>query len=183
MSFLRLSSLLLLLLACAWGTRVQAQVHRCGLPDGTAVFTDRACAAIGAEERLTRNDASGVRPRHGGCAHNLRDLVFEITTAIDANDVNRLAGTYHWVGASSRSAIAVMDRLDAVAQRPLVDISPILAGTPDADPHAPPDLYPQIAARRPPVGLRVEQTFANGSTPSHTVFGLRRHLDCWWITL
>jgi hypothetical protein len=33
------------------------------------------------------------------------------------------------------------------------------------------------------VALRVEQTLANGSTPSRTVFGLRRHLDCWWITL
>ena len=33
------------------------------------------------------------------------------------------------------------------------------------------------------IGLRVEQTLRNGSTPSRTVFGLRRHLDCWWVRL
>jgi hypothetical protein len=35
---------------------------------------------------------------------------------------------------------------------------------------------------RAPVGLRLEQTLANGNTPSRTVFSLRRHLDCWWIS-
>jgi len=49
---------------------------------------------------------------------------------------------------------------------------------------AEPGYYPTtIPARQPPVALRVEQTLANGSTPSRTVFGLRRHFDCWWITL
>jgi hypothetical protein len=45
------------------------------------------------------------------------------------------------------------------------------------------DYYPQTTVRTPPVALRVEQTLANGSTPSHTVFGLRRHFDCWWVSL
>jgi len=31
------------------------------------------------------------------------------------------------------------------------------------------------------VALRVEQTLANGSTPSRSVFGLHRHFGCWWI--
>ena len=26
-------------------------------------------------------------------------------------------------------------------------------------------------------------TLKNGSTPSRTVFGLRRYLECWWIVL
>lgn len=59
---------------------------------------------------------------------------------------------------------------------------------PDAD--APPapqqtneDLYPQTTRNRPPVALRIEQTLANGTTPSRTVFGLQRHLGCWWIRL
>jgi hypothetical protein len=31
--------------------------------------------------------------------------------------------------------------------------------------------------------LRLEQTLANGSTPSHTVLGLRRSFGCWWVSL
>jgi hypothetical protein len=29
--------------------------------------------------------------------------------------------------------------------------------------------------------LRVEQTLANGATPSRTVFGLTHYFGCWWI--
>ena len=29
----------------------------------------------------------------------------------------------------------------------------------------------------------LEQTLGNGSTPSRTVFGLRKHLGCWWVRL
>ena len=178
--------LVMCLAALAWSGRSHAQVHRCTLPDGTALYTDRACASAGAAERAPRAglDARGVRAARGGCARNLQDLAYEMTTAIDANDVNRLAGVYDWVGASSSSAATLMDRLDVVAQRPLVDIVPVAANTPSADGDgAMAALYPQTTVRRPPVALRVEQTLANGSTPSRTVFGLRRYLGCWWITL
>jgi hypothetical protein len=174
------------LAALGWSGQSHAQVHRCTLPDGTALYTDRACAAVGAVDRVPRTGlgAGGVRLYRGGCARNLQDLVYEMTTAIDANDVNRLAGVYDWVGASSSSAATLMDRLDLVARRPLVDIVPVTANAPASDSDgAVPDLYPQTTVRRPPVALRVEQTLANGSTPSRTVFGLRRYLGCWWITL
>ena len=75
-------------------------------------------------------------------------------------------------------------------QRPLVDIVPIR-------PRPPPIVdengividensdgyYPQTTIRQRPVGLRLEQTLANGSTPSQTVFGLRRSYNCFWISL
>ena len=114
----------------------------------------------------------------GGCARNLQDLVFEITTAIDSRDANRLASVYHWTGMSSGQAYAVLARLDGVVKRPLVDIAPVMPASAEG---VDGDLYPQTTVRRAPVGLRIEQTLANGSTPSHTVFGLHRHLDCWWI--
>ena len=65
-----------------------------------------------------------------------------------------------------------MDRLQLVVDRPLVDLQPVWTG---GDGYGPPD------PPRPPVGLRLDQTSARGSTPIRTVFGLRRHLDCWWI--
>ena len=96
---------------------------------------------------------------------------------------------------SGESAYAVMARLDAIVQRPLLDIAPVMPaeaepavdaamGASDTGPiraefdpvePAPPP------PRRAPVALRVEQTLANGVTPSHTVFGLQKHFGCWWI--
>lgn len=151
--------------------------------------------------------------RGGGCARTVRDLVYELTAAFDGRDANRLAGVVHWVGVSTRSAYAQMSRLDAIAKRPLLDIVPVypamhvvvqeapvtaadasfpfsLEGhgqdVPDAAPpqqEAIEDIYPQTTRNRPPVALRIEQTLANGTTPSRTVFGLQRHLGCWWIRL
>ena len=163
-----------------WPLPAAAQVRRCTGPDGTTVFTDRRCADIGGVERLPREGATGgVRqPYRGGCARNLQDLVFEITTAIDSHDANRLASVYHWTGMSSAQAYAVLARLDGVVKRPLVDITPVLPASAEGVDGV---LYPQTTVRRAPVGLRIEQTLANGSTPSHAVFGLHRHLDCWWI--
>lgn len=215
----------------------QAQVRRCVMADGTHVYTDRACADTGASERLSRHDprpAAG-RPLRRDCSRRLQDLVFELTAAIDSRDANRLAGIYHWPGTSSRSGDAVMDRLDAIVNRPLVDISPVRpapvpppppppqqqrqqpeqtpsgalvwhapARTPlpvasrdpaqaASDPGGDPDIgLPSardarpdrpVGARRPPTGLVVDQVAANQVTPVQTVFRLRRHLGCWWLSL
>lgn len=164
------------------GAVAHAQVRHCTTPEGADVFTDRRCPDIGATERLPRsaNATAGLRLHRTSCSRNLQDLVYEMTTAIDAGDANRLAGVYHWVGISGSGSTGLMQRLEAVVQRPLVDIVPVVptAGGEDDG------YYPStIPAREPPVALRVEQTLANGSTPSSTVFGLRRHFDCWWITL
>ena len=172
------------LLAIAWPGLANAQVRRCTAADGSAIYTDRKCADVGATERLPRSAAGGagaLRLYRRGCAGNLQDLVYEMTTAIDAQDANRLAGVYHWVGVSSGAAAQLMNRLDAIAHRPLVDIVPVVARSADSELDTYyPTTVPQV---RPPVALRLEQTLANGSTPSRTVFGLQRHYNCWWIRL
>lgn len=107
-------------------TPAAAQVTRCERPDGSAAFTDRGCAAVGAAERAAGGDRPGRRMYRGGCARNVQDLLFEMTSAIDARDANRLAGVYHWTGMSSRGAVDVMARLDDVVRKPLVDIVQVL---------------------------------------------------------
>ncbi|MGN6112584.1 MAG: hypothetical protein ACTHOC_06200 [Luteimonas sp.] len=37
--------------------------------------------------------------------------------------------------------------------------------------------------RSPPVGLRLDQTLANGVTPAATTLRLQRELGCWWVSL
>jgi hypothetical protein len=162
-----------------------AEVRRCALPNGQTLYTDRRCADLGAVERRAPAEfggtaAASTRLYRGGCARNFQDLLYELTTAIDSRDVNRLAGLYHWPGMSASGALQVMRQLDAIVQRPLIDIMPILAAGPDGEDDG---YYVQTTARRPPVALRLEQTLANGNTPSRTVFGLRRHMECWWVSL
>ena len=123
--------------------------------------------------------ASGARLYRSSCSRNLQDLVYELTTAIDSRDVNRLAGIYQWTGTSTSTGYALMQRLDAIAQRPLVDIVPVYPASAGGED----DYFPQTTVRRRPIGLRLEQTLANGSTPSHTVLGLRRSFGCWWVSL
>ena len=229
---------LALLLACllaAPPAAAQGPVRRCMGPDGRPVFTDHRCEDLGAVERVRGARPAGNSLDPGprlysrGCPRTLSALVGELGAAIQSGDVNRLSAIYNWTGTSTASARRILDRLEAIVARPLVDIAPVMpaepeplaavpaaagsqdlaatppaveawmpswrlqparpgggqtaaAGgdTPAADAAPPPPPPP----RRPrPVGLRVEQTLANGSTPSRTVFGLRRSYGCFWLAL
>lgn len=185
---------LLLLATIAWLLRAapaQAQVRRCVGATGELIYTDRLCKEIGASERaLQAPGALGTPPAYrGGCARRLSDLVYGVSAAIEARDVNRLALYYDWAGMSTRQGYAVMARLEGIANRPLFDVLPVYSPGPPiraadgslADANAD-GYYPQTTARRAPVGLRIEQTFSNGLTPVRTVFGLRKRLGCWWLT-
>jgi hypothetical protein len=184
----------LLVAACFAPRSAHAQIHRCVTPEGQAIFTDRRCVDVGATEQAPPPPqqpralgATGERV-YRGCSHTLQDLVFEITSAVDANDVNRLAGVYHWVGMSQSASEGVMSRLDTIVRRPLIDIVPVSPSPPDASvvpapPGDPADPAPSTPVRRAPVAIRLEQTLADSVTPAPTVFGLRRYLGCWWISL
>lgn len=187
--FLLLCAAGLLAAPAAWAQKIQ----RCTSMNGDTIYTDKRCEDIGAMDRLPRagsTGATGASLYRSGCSRTLSDLVYQITAAIDNKDVNRLAGIYQWTGISNASANRILNRLEAIVQRPLVDIVPIR-------PRPPPIVdengvvidensdgyYPQTTTRQRPVGLRLEQTLANGSTPSQTVFGLRRSYNCFWISL
>ena len=181
--------LLCLAIAWAWPGDARAQIHKCTTPEGQTVYTDQRCANLGATEQVPQATpkalgASGLRLYRGGCSRTLQDLVYEITSAIDAQDANRLSGIYHWVGVGTASAASVMDRLETIAHRPLADIVPV-SHVPEADTGVGPgtDDVPRTTVRRPPVALRLEQTLPNGITPARTTLGLRRHFGCWWVTL
>ncbi|MFT4256717.1 MAG: hypothetical protein QM599_07160 [Pseudoxanthomonas sp.] len=196
-----LSPLPLLLLAAvaAWlaCAPVQAQVvHRCTTMDGGTLLTDRRCEDLGAMDRLpdARTAAAAATSSNTVCARTLRDLVYRISAAVNAQDANKLAGVYFWNNTSDVAANRIMDRLEAVVQRPLVDIAPIrpepspvveddaIAGE-ATDELANADIAPTPPRPLRPVGLRLEQTLRNSATPSRTVFGLRRSYGCFWIVL
>ena len=176
-------------LAACRPAHAQSQINRCRGPDGVTVYTDKRCSDVGAVA-TGRPDAEGAARRgQRGCARSLRDLVHEVTAAIDGRDANRLGGVYHFAGMSHRGGYAVMDRLELIVQRPLIDIvalrpaaatpaepwpaTPTAAAVPDAT---------AAAARRTPTALRIEQAGQDG-TRRRTVLSLRRHMGCWWVSL
>ena len=195
------SLLLFLTSLCLWAAfgappagAQQQGVQRCTTMGGDTVYTDKNCEDIGAMDRLpsastTGPSATGALYR-GGCSRTLSDLVAQVSMAISAGDVNRLAGVYHWSGVSDAAALRILNQLDAVAQRPLVDIVPIRpAPAPVIDAEGTvvdtnqDGYYPTTTQRSRPVGLSVVQTLKYSATPSNTTFGLRRAYNCFWITL
>jgi hypothetical protein len=170
------------------------EVQRCTTMAGETVYTDKRCEDIGAMDHLpapaTAAAGSASHLYRGGCSRTLSDLVSQISGAIGAQDVNRLAGIYQWSGISDQAANRILDRLEAVVQRPLVDIVPIRPAPPpildeagnimDANTDG---YYPRTTQLPRPVGLRIVQTLKNSATPSETSFGLRRSYGCFWITL
>ncbi|KPN21115.1 hypothetical protein AO715_15245 [Xanthomonas sp. Mitacek01] len=167
-----------------------AQIRRCTAPDGGTVYTDRACAAVGAVASTPARGAAQTRLPRISCQRNLRGLTQELQYAIQQRDTNRLAGLYHWQGISHSGGYRILERLDAIAQRPLIDIT---AQRPAQTVVAPERSgftgwvsardIPTAVPERPPNALRVDQAGGSGAGTVQTVFGLRRHLGCWWLSL
>ena len=187
---------LLLMLSTCLGTfpsTARAQVRQCIGGDGSLVYTDRKCEDIGGRDRPAVPASAGFgypASYRNTCARSVQDLVYALGSAIQSGDVNQIAGVYDWAGMSTANGYRLMDRLAAIAKRPLVDVQPMYAGGANEYGY---DIveFDEETGRvvskppRPPrlIGLRVEQTLGNGSTPARTVFALRQHLGCWWVRL
>ena len=120
------SVLAIALVAAAWSASpASAQVRRCVDAQGVAVYTDRPCEAMQAAPReAPRDPSAGATLAPGfavrGCARRPETLLSGVRGALEARDVNRLANWYHWTGTGSGTARALMDELEAIANRPLV---------------------------------------------------------------
>lgn len=187
--------LLLLLIACLLAPGVvHAQVRHCTAADGSLVYTDRKCDDIGATARIAPSPMTGSSAMTGRyrnvCARTVQDLVYSFSSALQSGDANQVAGVYDWAGMATSNAYRVMSRLETIAKRPLVDVQPMYSGGTNAygdDVIEFDETTGQVISRPPRkprlIGLRVEQTLANGSTPSRTNFGLRQRMGCWWVRL
>lgn len=128
--------LAIVLLAGSADAQATPPVQRCVTPEGRTVYTDRRCTDLGAADRVPRTRGGGSRLAGdgrfytGGCPRTLSALVAEIGASVQSGNVNRLASIYDWSGMSDASARRVLDRLDAVVARPLVDIVPVMPSEP-----------------------------------------------------
>ena len=169
--------------AAAWPAprAAAAQVNTCAYPDGSLVYTDKACATVGARPATDTGRPRIAARYRNACARDFPALLIELSTAIEVGDVNQLAAFYQWTGLSTRAGYDIMARLETIAGRPLVDIVPLYA-TPE--PVAGSLYYPPLDAEaHRPVGVRIEQTLDNGTTPASTTLRLAREAGCWWVRL
>ena len=135
-------------------------------------------------ELAEKEAPAGTRPRllpryRNACARDLPALMIELSTAIEVGDVNQLAAFYRWTGMSTRAGYDIMDRLEKIAGRPLVDVVPVYA---EPEP-TPGSLYLPPLDEHHPVGVRIEQTLEDGMTPSSTTLRLEQEAGCWWVRL
>ncbi|KGM57396.1 hypothetical protein N799_08130 [Lysobacter arseniciresistens ZS79] len=182
-----------------------AGIQRCIAPDGTAIYTDKACAAFGAEaapmsgalvSRLVHDGADtgainftgqdGPRPvavarrsAASGCARSTTQLAMDLHGAWGLGDVNRIAESYHWVGMDSTQARSVMERLDRLSAATLWDTqffdARIGSG---AMQFADASVTP--AARDGNVGI-MQLVFAEGSGQRVQDLEVRRYRGCYFV--
>ncbi|MGN0860143.1 MAG: hypothetical protein ACI4NW_13365 [Stenotrophomonas sp.] len=203
----------LLLFLCALllpgSTRAQ-DIRRCSNADGVSVFTDKPCELLQARPRISARPArpagaavdSNINPQRQ-CPQRLSQLVEQVQQAIVSGDSNRLSTLYWWAGHSQGTAPQLLQRLEAMVQRPLLDIAPVYPAprpaisvstlpavatgpgmdTPSSMALSSGSAPAQPAGQRPrPYALRIVQTLGSGSTPTSSVLQLRRHYGCFWIS-
>jgi hypothetical protein len=165
-------------------------IQRCAGAEGAIVFTDRSCESVGAAPWTAPSSGSAnttivVRT----CARTRTALVDGLREALQTGDANRVASYYHWTGMGNRAAFALMERLHAFSQRPLVDVQ--LATGPDpvlAGPGAASGFWafgrPGAERTKPraPDWVRVDQMRGNKDAASEvTYFHLMSNAGCWWV--
>jgi hypothetical protein len=126
-------------------------VSQCATADGTSIYTDTSCRLIGARatpmpetlvKKLVRESTlSGTttadsptrqRPRTAGrsalhrvetdqCPKTPGQLAAALRTSLAGGDVNRLAAVYDWNGMTDKQARSVLQRLEKMSDRPLID--------------------------------------------------------------
>lgn len=119
-------------------------VLRCKMPDGTSVYTNKACSAFGAKatplsaevlnriEREQRYESklTGVEPAadplqtiqasvrrapQSGCADSPQQLAMDLAASVAMRDVNRVAESFDWAGMQNAQAQRVMMKLEGLA--------------------------------------------------------------------
>jgi len=197
MALFRITVLYLLLAGSASSAQ---DMHRCQRADGSVVYTDRLCepkqtekpAAALSEPQVPQASRSGRTglPPPSSCSKGPDDLLYSVRSAIDMKDVNQLVKSYHWLGVSQDQSESLLGRLDAMADRPSLDVQLLY---PELETQTLPDsseseLYDagDYSTREPtrtlPHALKVMQYRSNTATETvSTVFRLQRHYECWWI--
>ena len=186
--------------------RAQADtgVLRCKMPDGTSVYTNKACSALGAKatplsgevlnriEREQRHEArlNGIEPTEdplqpmqasvrrsvqGGCAGNPQQLAADLAASVAMRDVNRLAESFDWAGMQNAQAQRVMSKLERLSELVVTDAEYF-----DADIGGEVMLADAGGSTSGSAGL-MQVTLDNGDGTSVMDFEVERNQGCYFL--
>lgn len=160
-------------------------IRRCISPEGVSIYTDQPCAKFNAVDRKPQPTAGSTSTENTGfarsdCVRRTDTLLFDLRQALESDDINKLAGLYHWPGTSGRSAQSIMDRLERLSARPLASVELVY---PDSTPvRDNPDAFPPGVPPEDPVRVHIEQMMPGEIAPSFAEdLRLVRHAECWWL--
>jgi hypothetical protein len=164
-------------------------IRRCVNDAGVTIYTDQPCEKFDATDRkppppmpgatVPGAAVEGVAAR-SDCVRRTDTLLFELRRAIETQNINRLAGVYHWPGTGGRAANGVLQHLERIASRPVAsvelqypEIAPVFEN---------PDAFPPGTPTEDPVGVIIEQLAPGDVAPSFTEnLQLVRNAGCWWV--
>jgi len=186
--------LFLLLVLCARTAHAGNGLNRCIGVDGTSIFTDQKCEDIGAVQRidpppLPGNPGNGFRLRANACARKPDDLLHGLENAIRAADVNQVAAFYHWPGVSADGAVAILNRLQGLIDRPLLSIELLYSHRPQDESSVDEpgmvgsrdEMHDDAVPRQAYAVQIVQNRSQRDGTPIRSTLSLRRNIDCWWV--
>lgn len=179
-------------------------VLRCQMPDGSSVYTNKACGALGAKavplpgevlnriEREQRYEAklAGIEPAgdplqpmqasvrrsvQGGCAGSPQQLAADLAASVAMHDVNRVAESFDWAGMQNTQAQRVMSRLERLSQQVVMDAEYF-----DASVGGQVMLADASGAVDGPGGL-MQVTFDTGQGTTVLDFDVRRDQGCYFL--
>ena len=179
-------------------------VLRCQMPDGTSLYTNKACSAFGAKatplsgevlnriEREQRYEArlTGVEPSESplqpmqasvrrlpqlGCAGSPQQLAADLAASVAMHDVNRVAESFDWAGMQNAQAQRVMAKLERLSGQVVTDAEYFDATIGGQAMYADAGTAVDGAA-----GL-MQVTFDNGDGTSVMDFNVQRDQGCYFL--
>jgi len=179
-------------------------VLRCKMPDGTSVYTNKACGAMGAkavplsgdvlnriereqryEAKLTGAEAidapvqgiqaSARRPVQRGCADSPQQLAMDLTSSIAMRDVNRVAESFDWAGMQNKQAQGVMRNLERLSSQVVRNAEYFDASIGAAS------LYADAGASVDGAAGLMQVTFDNDGATTVMDFDVQRDKGCYFL--
>lgn len=104
----------------------QSVIHRCVGADGSPVYSDQPCAAIGATSIAPPSASTTAAPGSPTtgmlCAKDLAELREGMARAFATHDANRVGALVLWSGYGSNGAVDSIQRLGDLVKQPLLSL-------------------------------------------------------------
>lgn len=155
----------------------QSLSEAAALASGNASDTDAAGFADASMPLEPAAAAVGRRSASAGCARTPTQLAMDLQGAFALGDVNRIAESYHWIGISHKGAMRIMERLESLSRKHIIDTQYFDAQISSGDGLI---ASSDVSSFGGSAGV-MQVTFGHSSSAAVTDFDVERHAGCYFI--